>query len=279
MIDYQDPKALLRTLEQRARRRFGQHFLTRPDLVERMVERAGVTRGSRVVEIGPGLGILTQALVTAGAEVTAVEVDRDLAEHIRGHFSQVQLVEQDATRVDWAALCPGEGWRVVANLPYNVGTNLIVELLRHSLRFTSVTVMLQKEVVKRFLAEAGSDAYGSLSVYVQSRARGYWLFEVPPGCFYPPPKVDSVVVRLEPLPEPLVGPAGEDNFDRVVRAAFAQRRKTITNSLTTVYERDTVLQALQSVGISPTIRAEMLEIEAFRALAAALHPAGRGESS
>ena len=269
-----EPRQILATLEQRARRRFGQHFLTRMDVVQRIVRGADVRPGDRVVEIGPGLGVLTKALLDAGAEVTAVELDRDLAAWLRGAFAyagdRFRLVEGDAVRVNWAETCPGAGWKCVSNLPYNVGTTLVVELLRRPETFASVTVMLQKEVVDRMLAGAADEAYGSLSVYVTSRAEGRWITGVPPGAFHPPPKVSSGVVRLELLAAPRVGPAGVDGFERVVRAAFAQRRKTIVNSLATAFDKEAALAALGVAGIDPGVRAERLDHDAFMRLAGAL---------
>lgn len=272
MSDPTHPRAILAVLEQRARRRFGQHFLTRRDLVERMVRGALVQSGDRVVEIGPGLGILTDALLEAGADLTAVELDRDLAAWIAESRPAVRLVESDALRVDWGEVCPGSGWKLVANLPYNVGTALVVELVRHRDRFTSLTVMLQREVVERMLAAPGSKAYGSLSLHVQARARGVFLFPVPPGAFHPPPKVDSAVVRFDLLEAPEVGPAGEDAFERVVRAAFSQRRKTLANSLAAMFGKEQATEALRAAGLSPSARAETLALADFQRLAAALHP-------
>lgn len=273
-----DPKAILATLEQRARRRFGQHFLTRPDVVQRIVRGADVRPGDRVVEIGPGLGVLTRALLDAGASVTAVELDRDLAGWLQEAFGPLgdrfRLVQGDATRVRWDEVCPGAGWKCVSNLPYNVGTALVVELLRHPDRFATLTVMLQKEVVDRMLASAGDEAYGSLSVHVGTRATGQWITGVPPGAFHPPPKVMSGVVRLDLRPAPEVGPAGPDGFERVVRAAFAQRRKTIANSLASAFDREAVKVALGVAGLDPGVRAERVDAEGFRRLAAALWSPG-----
>ncbi len=263
-----DPRALLRRLEQSARRRFGQHFLTRPDLCDRMVRAAGVSAGDAVIEIGPGLGILTEAILRAEGRVSCYELDRDLAAFLRTFQPSATIIEGDAVKVDWSTADAGA--RVVANLPYNVGTRIVTDLLEQGARFPRIVVMLQREVVDRMLADAGDDAYGSLSIFVRSRARASFLFPVPPGAFHPPPKVDSAVILFEPLAAPEVGPAGPGLFDRVVRAAFAQRRKTIANSLSTSFPKSDALAALAKVGIDARVRAETLGIDAFRQLAAAL---------
>lgn len=270
--DPSDPRALLQRLEQRARRRFGQHFLWRRDVVDTIVRAADVGEGTRVVEIGPGLGILTQALVAAGAAVTAIELDRDLAEYVRAYMPSVTLIETDAARVDWPSLLPGAGWAMVSNLPYNVGTGVVADALRHPGTFSSITVMLQREVVERMLAEPGSKAYGALSVHVRARAEGRFVTRVPPGAFHPPPKVDSSVIRLDVRPVPDVGPAGEAAFERVVRAAFAQRRKTVLNSLGTGYPKERAAAALAAAGVEPSRRAETLTLQDFQRVAAALEP-------
>ncbi len=269
---FDDPRGILAVLEQRARRRFGQHFLSDQGVVDRIVRRSGVGEGDPVLEIGPGLGILTHALTRAGARLVAVELDRDLADHIRRVFPNVRLVEGDALRQDWPALLDGTPHTVVANLPYNVGTHVVMKLLDHPSLFPRVVVMLQKEVVDRLLAVPGTKAYGALTVQVQARARAVHLLAVPPRSFHPRPKVDSAVVRLEPHPVPRWGPATRDAFDRTVRAAFSHRRKTLPNSLAPLYGRERARQALRDAGIDPGLRAERLDLDAFRALAARLHP-------
>lgn len=266
-----DPREILRTLEQRARRRFGQHFLTRPDVVVRIVRGAGILPGDRVVEVGPGLGMLTDELVGAGADVTAVELDRDLAAYLRESRPGLKLIEGDAGKMDLGALV-GDGGLMVANLPYNVGTGIVADTLAGTTRLRSIVVMLQREVVLRMLAEPGSEHYGALSVRVAARAEGRVVLNVPPSAFHPPPKVDSTVIRLDPRPIADFGSAGAEAFDRTVKAAFAQRRKTIQNSLTSAFDRDCVVDALAAAGIAPTLRAETLPLSAFRDLAAALHP-------
>jgi 16S rRNA (adenine1518-N6/adenine1519-N6)-dimethyltransferase len=267
-----DPRTVLKELEARAKKRFGQHFLTRRDVVERMVRATPVEAGDRVVEIGPGLGILTDVLLEVGAEVTAVEIDRDLAAWIGETRPAVRLVRADAMRVDWAELCPGGGWKMVSNLPYNVGTPIVADAMALRGTFSVLTVMLQKEVVLRLLAEPDTDAYGALSVRTAAYTVATPVVHVPPAAFHPPPRVDSMVVRLELRPEPLVGPAGERAFDRVVKAAFAQRRKTILNSVSTLFPKPDTARALEAAAIPANARAETLDLGAFQALAAALHP-------
>ena len=270
---FDDPRGILKLLEQRARRRFGQHFLSDQGIVDRIVRRSSVGEGSQVLEIGPGLGILTNALVQTGAAITAVELDRDLADHIERVFPEVRLVRGDATRQDWPALL-GEGrWTVVANLPYNVGTQVVMQLLQHPSVFERIVVMLQKEVVDRFLAVPGTKAYNALTVRVQVRAQASFLLGVPPRSFHPPPKVDSSVVRLVPYAEPQVGDVTPAAFDRCVKAAFAQRRKTLPNSLAGQYGKERAREALEAVGIDPGLRAERLDLDQFRALAGVLEGA------
>jgi 16S rRNA (adenine1518-N6/adenine1519-N6)-dimethyltransferase len=264
------PREVLAQLEQRARKRFGQHFLTDAGTVERIVRGARVSPGDRVVEIGPGLGILTTALVSAGAELVTVELDRDLAEHVRNTFPQVRVVEGDAVKVDWAELCGGQLYKVVSNLPYNVGTTLTMQLVRHPELFSSLTVMLQLEVVQRLCAEPGSKTYGALSVEAQVRARPTFLMKVPPDRFHPRPKVDSAVLRLDLIPEPEVGGVSPAFFDAVVRAAFSQRRKTVLNALGARFGREVAREALEQALVAPELRAEQLDLGAFRRVAGAL---------
>lgn len=263
------PRAVLAELEQRAKKRFGQHFLARPSVCERMVRSARVVPGDRVLEVGPGLGILTEALVAAGAEVTAIEIDPTLATRLAERLPQVRVVQADATRADWSELLPGGGWKVVANLPYNVGTGLVMDLLRSG-RVASITAMLQAEVVGRMVAGAGDELYGALSVEVALRAGGAVVASVPPEAFVPPPKVHSLVVHLVVHPVAESGGLDPADVDRVVRAAFAQRRKTVRNSLAATFGAARTAGALAAAGVDPGARAEVLDRAAFVALARAL---------
>lgn len=276
MYDPSKPGTVLAGLEQRARRRFGQHFLHRSDLVDRMVRAARVGAGDRVVEVGPGLGILTQALLRTGADVTAFEIDRDLAAHLRSVWPELTLVETDATRVDWASALDGPDVTFVSNLPYNVGTRILTDVIRTPSVFRRAVVMLQAEVVERLVARPGTKAYGTLTVEVAARAKGRAVVAVPPSAFRPPPKVRSLVARFDLFEAPRTGEADPAFFDTVVRAGFSQRRKTLRNALSSTFGRDRAVAALEASGIDPGERAERLEVAAFVALAEALQPADEG---
>jgi len=264
-----DPRGTLRALEQRARKRFGQHFLSDLGVVARIVRGARLAPGDRVVEIGPGLGILTGALLRAGADLQVVELDRDLAAYLREQVPSLIVHEADATQVDWAALFPGGEIKVVANLPYNVGTHLTMQLLRQPAVFRSVTVMLQLEVVQRLCADPGSKSYGALSIEAQARATPTFITAVDAQTFFPPPKVRSAVVRFDLFDAPRTG-VDPDRFDRTVRAAFAHRRKTLLNALGATYGRERSQAALDEAGIEAGLRAAVVDLDGYRRLARAL---------
>lgn len=270
MTSASDPRALLRELEQRARKRFGQHFLARPSVCDVMVRAAGVVAGDRVVEIGPGLGVLTEPLLGAGAAVTAIEIDDDLAERTARVYPEVRLVHADATGVDWASLCDGEGWKLVANLPYNVGTGLVLDLARMAPRFRSLTVMLQAEVIERFCASPSTKAYGAITVQLALRGTIRPVIAVPPEAFVPPPKVRSAVVHIDLFETPRTEGIDPALVDRVVVGAFSQRRKTLRNSLGALLGKDAAEAALRAAGIDPGKRAEVLGPADFVAIARAV---------
>ncbi len=247
------------------RRALGQNFLIDPDVARRTVEAAGVVQGDRVLEIGPGRGILTSPLLGAGAGVFAVEIDERLADELeRRHLPGLTVRRADFLRFDLDEL-PSSRMTVVANLPYSTGTAILERLLGAPARFPRIVVMLQKEVAARLAAEPGARAYGSLSVLTALWARAALVLDVPPACFRPPPKVDSAVVRLDVSPTPRVPVRDAEVFRRVVRAAFAQKRKMLRNTLRAAFGDDAEA-LLERTGIDGRRRAETLSLEEFAAL-------------
>jgi 16S rRNA (adenine1518-N6/adenine1519-N6)-dimethyltransferase len=252
-----------------ADKRFGQHFLLDLNLCRKIVRLAGVATGDRVIEVGPGPGGLTRALVEAGATVTAVEKDprfipllQDLAASAAG---RLEVVEADALAVDEMSLAPGnDPIRVVANLPYNVGTPLLVKWLTGRFRPASMTLMFQKEVARRIVAAPGDPDYGRLAVLSQALCRGRVVMDLPARAFTPPPKVDSAVVDLTPLPHRPPDRTVQA-LQTVAQAAFGQRRKMLRSSLKPLGG-----EALcQAAGLDANVRAETVPVSGFLALAEA----------
>ena len=255
-----------------ADKRLGQHFLLDLNVTARIARIAGAREGSAVLEVGPGPGGLTRALLATGARVVAVEKDRRflplLSELAAAAEGRLQVVEGDALRVDAAALlaahAPGAPASVAANLPYNVGTPLFTGWLTGPFRPAHMTLMFQKEVADRISAPAGSDAYGRLSVLSQALARCETAMTLPARAFTPPPKVDSAVVRVVPrsdAPPPDLVSA----MERVTAAAFGQRRKMLRSSLKAVGGEALCAAA----GVDPNVRAETVDVPGFLRLAAA----------
>ncbi len=241
----------------RPRKRFGQHFLQDRRIIERIVDAIAPHPGDVLVEIGPGEGVLTRALLDHLPAMHAVEIDRDLADRLEAEFPDERLIlhRGDALDFDFGAFPAGT--RVVGNLPYNISTPLLFHLSRWSERWRDLHFMLQREVVDRMVAAPSTPEYGRLSVMLQTRFRMRRLFGVPPGAFRPPPKVESAIVRLEPRTDaPLEGidPRG---FERIVAGAFSARRKTLRNSLRLE------LADFAMLGIDPMLRAENLSPEDF----------------
>ena len=249
----------------------GQNFVADPNTVRRIARLSGVTTGSRVLEIGAGLGSLTLALAETGATVVALETDRHLVPVLRSVVEPagVEVVEGDAMTVDLASLLARRAagpWSVVANLPYNLATPLVLRVLVEVPAVTSLLVMVQREVGERMAAAAGDDAYGAVSVRIAYFARAEVVGRVPPSVFIPRPRVESVLVRLERLPAPAVDPAlvTYERLDAVVRAGFGQRRKMLRRSLAGVVEP----AAFERAGVRPDARAEELGIAEWGRLAA-----------
>ena len=261
---------LIRLLDEhglRPSRALGQNFLADPNTAERIVRLAGVGPGDRVVEIGAGLGSLTTALAGSGAAVTAVEIDRRVAEALRQVVPpRVRVVEADAMRVDWDGLLEGAGWVLVANLPYNVATPLVVELLERVPAIARMLVMVQREAGERLAAPPGSRTYGAVSVKVAYWATAEVVGAVPAAVFVPRPRVESCLVRIERRPRPAVDP-GTVSYGRlveVVTAGFGRRRKMLRGALAGVVAPE----AFAAAGVEPTARAEDLDVGAWARLAA-----------
>ena len=263
-----------------ARKRFGQHFLHDPGILRRIVEAIAPQPEDRLVEIGPGEGALTLPLLRACGHLTAIELDRDLIASLAARardIGDLNIISADVLTVDFSKLAGlsrpsiASKLRIAGNLPYNISTPILFHCLDHAAAIHDMHFMLQKEVVDRMAAPPGSKTYGRLSVMLQLRCTVDPLFKVPPGAFRPPPKVDSAIVRLTPLPTQALPDADSGMIDRLVRAAFGQRRKTLSNAL-----RDlATAKQIDAAGIDPRARAEQLAPSAFVALAQTL--AGRAD--
>lgn len=252
------------------RRSLGQNFVVDANTVRRIARLAGVGPGDHVVEVGAGLGSLTLALAESGAEVLAVEIDNHLVpilEENTKDCANVTVVHADAMQVDWhALLAAAPRWTLVANLPYNVATPLIADLLDFVPEITAMLVMVQKEVGERLVAAPRAEAYGAVSVKVAYWATGSVVGIVPPTVFLPRPNVDSALVRIDRRGEPAVGPeVSRDRLFALVRAGFGQRRKMLRRSLADIVDPE----AFAAAAVDPTARAEELDVYAWGRLAAA----------
>jgi 16S rRNA (adenine1518-N6/adenine1519-N6)-dimethyltransferase len=256
-------------------RALGQNFVADANTVRRIVRLAEVESGQPVIEIGAGLGSLTLALAEAGARVIAVEIDRHVLPVLRQQVEPlgVRVVEADALRLDWTELLgadEAQSWALVANLPYNVATPLVIRVLEEAPQVGSLLVMVQREVGERLAAAAGDEAYGAVSVKVAYWATAKVVGRVPPSVFVPRPRVESVLVRLVRRPDPGAG-VGSVSYDRlftVVRGGFAHRRKMLRRALADLVRPD----AFDEAGIAPTARAEELTLEEWGRLAAVSEP-------
>ncbi len=261
-----EARGLLDRFGIRPKRSLGQNFVVEPNTVRRIAELAGVGVGDRVVEVGPGLGALTLALLETGAEVTAVEIDDvlvEVLEEVAGDHGSLRIVHADAMGVDWESLLGAGPWTLVANLPYNVSVPLVCDLLDDVPAIVRLVVMVQLEVADRLVASPGDDAYGLPSVKVAYHAEARKVGRVPPSVFLPRPRVDSALVDVVRRPEPLVAADPELLF-RLVRAGFAHRRKMLRGALRGIVDE----AGLVAAGVDPTLRAEDLDLAQWAAIAA-----------
>lgn len=259
-------------------KKFGQNFLIDPHVLDKIIAAAEITKEDFVLEIGPGIGTMTQYLAEAAREVTAVEIDRNLIPILQetlAEYDNVTIINQDVLKLDIAALAQekngGRPIKVVANLPYYITTPIIMGLFESGVPLASVTVMVQKEVALRMQAGPGTKDYGALSLAVQYYASPYLAANVPPNCFMPRPNVGSAVIRLTRYEVPPVHVKDEKLMFRLIRASFNQRRKTLVNGLKNSselsYSKDVILEALQRAGLSENVRGEALTLEQFARLA------------
>jgi 16S rRNA (adenine1518-N6/adenine1519-N6)-dimethyltransferase len=254
----------------RAKRRLGQHFLTDPRILQRIADALGATTADTVLEIGPGPGGLTEVLAGSAGRLVAIEKDPDMVPALRARVPAATVVEADALETDWHALA-GPDFLVAGNIPYNITSPLIDKALAPP-RPGRIVFLVQKEVADRVGATPGSEAYGALSVGVQAVAQAERLFTLPAGAFHPRPKVDSAVLRLTPLAEPIVADREVEPFRRLVVGLFGFRRKQLGRGLRelTGWEVERVEAALASAGIAARARPETVPPAGFAALLRAL---------
>jgi len=256
------------TFTRPAKKRLGQHFLTDSYIIDRIVQAIDPQPGQQLVEIGPGQGALSLPLLRAHGCLTAIEFDRDLIAPLTAQtagLGHLHLIQDDVLNVDLSQLAGEKPLRLLGNLPYNVSTPILFHALKHAAVISDMTFMLQKEVVQRMAANPGSKIYGRLSVMLQAYCEVRALFDVPPQAFSPPPKVDSAVVRL--VPRDSTNSLGIKNplrFAQIVKAAFAQRRKTLRNALSQICSS----QQMACAAVPEQARAEQLAVADFVRLAA-----------
>jgi 16S rRNA (adenine1518-N6/adenine1519-N6)-dimethyltransferase len=255
----------------RPKKSLGQNFLMDAGTSARIARLAVDAPGDRVLEVGAGTGSLTAALLAAGADLTAFDLDDRLVDILRSRddLAPARIEHADALEFDYAGYAGSGPWRVAGNLPYNIATPLLIGLAQMERAPERIVAMIQKDVADRLLARPGTAAYGSLTVALAVTMRAERAFNVSPGQFFPRPKVVSSVVVLHRLAAPLVPPGERVRFEHVVRGAFAYRRKTLANSLALALElpREQIAAALLTLGLDADIRGEALDLDTFAALA------------
>ena len=259
-------------------KKFGQNFLIDPHVLDKIIGAAGVTKEDMVLEIGPGIGTMTQYLAEAAREVVAVEIDNNLIPILKetlAEYDNVTVINEDILKVDIKKLAEeyngGRPIKVVANLPYYITTPIIMGLFESNVPIDNITVMVQKEVADRMQVGPGSKDYGALSLAVQYYAEPYIVANVPPNCFIPRPNVGSAVIRLTRHKEMPVQVADPKLMFRLIRASFNQRRKTLQNGLNNApdvsFTKEQIVAAIESLGVPATIRGEALDLQQFAQLA------------
>lgn len=279
MSKLNSPSYVMRLMQERgfaAKKRWGQNFLVDKNILGKIVEAAAIGSNDWVLEIGPGLGVLTKSLAVQAQKVISLEIDSDLVQILQDVVTEpnVEIIEADALHVNWKELFTSLGWggepvRLAANLPYYITTPLIMKALEGDLDFSTIVVMVQREVADRMAASPGSKDYGVLSLAVQYYTNAAIVANVPRTVFVPSPAVDSAIVKLEPQPPSVAAP--RDELFQVIRASFQQRRKTIRNALKPLAKNwgitlEQLDMALERAGIEQNIRGERLSLEEFSEL-------------
>ena len=276
-----DPKKTIEVIQKYQfafQKRFGQNFLIDAHVLEKIVSAAGITKDDCVLEIGPGIGTMTQYLAESAGQVIALEIDTNLLPILTDtlkDYSNVKVINQDILKVDINELVKeynnGRPIKVVANLPYYITTPIIMGLFESNVPIDNITVMVQKEVADRMQVGPGSKDYGALSLAVQYYASPYIVANVPPNCFIPRPNVGSAVIRLTRYQEPPVQVKDPKLMFKLIRASFNQRRKTLQNGLNNSpeisFSKEEITKAIESLGVSPSVRGEALSLEQFAQLA------------
>ena len=276
-----DPKKTIEVIQKYQfafQKRFGQNFLIDAHVLEKIVSAAGITKDDCVLEIGPGIGTMTQYLAESAGQVIAVEIDTNLLPILTDtlkDYSNVKVINQDILKVDINELVKeynnGRPIKVVANLPYYITTPIIMGLFESNVPIDNITVMVQKEVADRMQVGPESKDYGALSLAVQYYASPYIVANVPPNCFIPRPNVGSAVIRLTRYQEPPVQVKDPKLMFKLIRASFNQRRKTLQNGLNNSpeisFSKEEITKAIESLGVSPSVRGEALSLEQFAQLA------------
>jgi 16S rRNA (adenine1518-N6/adenine1519-N6)-dimethyltransferase len=267
-------KAIVSKYEFAFQKRFGQNFLIDQNIIEKIISGSNVTKSDIIIEIGPGIGNLTQYLCEAAEKVIAIEIDKKLIPILKDtllDYNNLELINADILKVDLNALVKpyeGKSIKVVANLPYYITTPIIMQFFENKVPIDSITIMIQKEVAERINAEPNSKIYGALSLAVQYYAKTKLVTNVPASCFVPQPKIGSAVICLTRYREQPVQVLDEKKMFKIIRAAFNQRRKTLTNTLlhNLDIDKSSVRECLISLGISESIRGEALSLEEFAQL-------------
>lgn len=261
---------------QRPKKRLSQNFLIDRNVAVKIVRTADIDKGDEVIEVGPGRGMLTELIVKAGAKLTCIEIDPALAGSLEKSFegrAGFKVINADALKISFIDLgnASEKKFKLISNLPYNISGPMLAKLIDERRVFSSLHLMFQKEVAQRIVAGPGTKAYGSLSVLAQTYMDTKLEFDIPPHLFRPVPKVDSTLISFKVLDAPRVEVTSEEFYKRVVRSAFAQRRKTLANALGAIFsDKAKVLKALAAAVIEPGRRGETLDLKEFSALAAEL---------